>query len=149
MRDFRLFVGDFGGDPTTGREVTPLGTPFNPDIFEMLPIVIDIRPRSSENRVRPGSPRLIPVAILTTEAFDAAALDASTVRFGRNATEAAPVGAPILRDVNGDGTIDMLLRFRIRDTAIVCGDTSAFLTGMTVRGEAVMGLDNITTVGCR
>ena len=91
---------------------------------------------------------MIPVAILTTDAFDAASVDSTTVRFGTTGNEAAPVRAA-LEDVDGDGDTDMILHFRTQDTGILCGDASAFLTGATFGGQAIQGTDSIKTVGCK
>ena len=90
---------------------------------------------------------MIPVAILTTPAFDATTVDVSTVRFGPgNASEAHGIGHP--EDVDGDGDIDLMLHFRTQDAGIACGDTSATLTGETTGGQAIEGTDTFTTVGC-
>lgn len=107
-------------------------------------VSIDIRPRT----VNPKSKGVMPVAILTTCAFDATTVNPATVRFGRTGAEAAPVRSA-LKDVNGDGKIDMILHFETRDTGIKCGDTSASLTGQTAGGEAFQGADSIRTAGCK
>jgi len=82
---------------------------------------------------------------LTTSTFDATTVDPSTVRFGKTGTEAAPVQATV-SDANGDGVPDLVLRFRIQDTGLQCGDTSAVLTGKTVSDQAIQGSDSIVTV---
>jgi len=43
----------------------------------------------------------------------------------------------------------MILHFNTQDTGIVCGDTSASLTGETVSGQEIEGSDSIKTVGCK
>ena len=55
--------------------------------------------------------------------FDATTVNVSTVRFGATGTEAVPINVA-LRDVDGDGDLDMVLRFQILDTGIKCGDSS-------------------------
>ena len=101
------------------------------------------------NRLPLSSPeRSKPVAILSTETFDATTVDPTTVRFGATGTEAAPRHLA-RNDVNGDGRPDLILRFRLGDTGIECGDTEAFLTGETFDGQAIEGSDAIKTVGCR
>ena len=54
-------------------------------------------------------------------------------------------------DVNGDGRPDLVLRFRIRDTGLGCGQSTAILTGRTVLGDRISGTDTIHVVGkaCR
>ena len=118
-----------------------------------LNIVVDIKPRSRQNRINPRSRGKVNVAILTTSIaagdpvdFDALQVNPASVQFG-------PDGARALRhrvkDVDRDGDPDLLLRFRIRETGIACGDTAATLTGETFSGIAVRGSDFINTVGCR
>jgi hypothetical protein len=115
---------------------------------EETSIAIDIKPGTFPNSINPRGKGVIPVAILTTDTFDATTIDPTTVRFGPNGTEAAPVQSA-LEDVDGDGDTDMILHFKTQDTGIVCGDTSASLTGETFGGQAIEGSDSIKTVGCK
>ena len=113
-------------------------------INESSPLIsIDIR-----SGINPRSKGKIPVAILTTDTFDATTVDPSTVLFGATGTEAAPVHFA-LEDVDGDGDIDLILHFNTRDTGIACGDSSASLTGETFNGQEISGADSIKTVGCK
>ena len=91
---------------------------------------------------------MIPVAILTTDTFDATTVDSTTVRFGATGTEAVPVQSAF-EDVDGDSDTDMILHFNARETGIVCGDTSIILTGETFSGQAIQGSHSIQTVGCK
>ena len=122
------------------------------DFWEYTPegtsIAIDIKPGTFPNSINPRGKGVIPVAILTTDTFDATTIDQTTVRFGPNGTEAAPVQSA-LEDVDGDGDTDMILHFKTQDTGIVCGDTSASLTGETFGGQAIEGSDSVKTVGCK
>jgi hypothetical protein len=126
------------------------GVPFSFQIFgsPSVTVAIDIRPATSHNRINPGFNGIIPVAILSGEAFDAATVDAATVRFGATGTEAVPSYSVVL-DVNHDAAADLLLFFRTRSTGIACGATSAALTGMTDAGVAIEGSDSVRTIGCR
>jgi probable HAF family extracellular repeat protein len=115
---------------------------------ESTKISIDIKPGQFPNDINPKSQGKIPVAILTTDTFDATTVDPSTVRFGANGTEAAAVQSA-LEDVNGDGRTDMILQFNTQGTGIACGATSASLTGETFAGQPIQGSDAIVTTGCK
>jgi hypothetical protein len=110
-------------------------------------VAIDIRPGDSKNPVNPKSGGVIQVAILSSDAFDATAIDPGSLRFGPDGAHTD--GKVRTRDVNKDGRPDLLLHFRTQDSGIECGDASASLTGRTVNGEPVQGSDTITTVGCK
>lgn len=113
-----------------------------------IEVSIDIKPGSDPNSINPRSKGEIPVAILTTDSFDATTVDPTTVRFGPTGTETAPVHSA-LEDVDGDGDTDLILHFSTQDTGIACGDISAFLTGETFSGQAIEGSDSVNTVGCK
>lgn len=139
-------VRSISPDPSplqTDLAFTLLGTPVSDEIH----VSIDVKPGSSENSLNPNSRGRIPVAILTTDSFDASTVDPTTVRFGSTGTEASAVHWA-LEDVDGDGDIDLILHFNTQQTGILCGDTSASLTGETYEGQTIEGSDIILTVGC-
>ncbi|MFC2164018.1 hypothetical protein ACFLT2_03350 [Acidobacteriota bacterium] len=113
-----------------------------PDTF------IDIQPGNSINHINPKSNGVIQVAIFTTQDFDVRDVDTSTILFGRTGYEASPKRIS-LKDVEKDGDMDMILQFKIRDTGIQCGDTVAYITGMTLGNQSFRGFDSIKTVGCK
>jgi uncharacterized membrane protein len=113
-----------------------------------LQVTIDIKPGEFPNSINLKSKGKIPVAILTTDTFDATTVKASTVGFGKTGDEAAPVVVSV-KDVNGDRRPDLLLSFNIQDTGIQCGEISASLTGETISREAIQGSDAIVTIGCK
>jgi hypothetical protein len=114
---------------------------------KVMTIQIDIKPSSFPNSINPKSNGVIPVAILTTDAFDATTVDPLSVRFGpKGAKEVHKKGH--IEDVNHDGELDLVLHFKTQATGITCSDTSASLMGETVDGEAIQGFDSIKTVGC-
>jgi hypothetical protein len=125
-----------------------IGTTEGPVGATILEVSIDIKPGSFPNSVNPGSKGVIPVAILTTETFDATAVDPSTVFFGSTGTETAPVHFA-WEDVDGDGDIDLILHFKTQATRIQCGDRSASITGKTYSGQMIQGADSVKTVGCK
>jgi hypothetical protein len=116
-------------------------------VFNQPPgeIDIDIKPWSDPNSINPFSRGVIPVAILTTEDFDALTVDADSVLFGPAEAEKRHKRAHV-EDVDGDGDLDLLLHFRTRDTGIAPGDTEACVTGQTYDGVPIMGCDSVRTV---
>jgi hypothetical protein len=114
----------------------------------IIEVDVDIKPGSDTNPVNLRSKGVIPVAILTTDDFDAATVDPLSVEFGpAGATEAHNRGH--LEDVDGDGDVDLVLHFRTQSTGIQVGDTEACLTGETYEGRAIQGCDNITVTGAK
>lgn len=109
----------------------------------LSPAAIDIKPGSYPNAINVRSPGAIPVAVLTTEDFDATTVDPDTVQFA---------GASPLRwameDVDDDTDWDVIFHFKTQETAIACGDTEATLTGKTLDGVDVAGTDSVKTVRC-
>ncbi|MFC2085382.1 hypothetical protein ACFLS9_10015, partial [Bacteroidota bacterium] len=112
---------------------------------DILEVVVDIKPGSKGNSINPNSRGVIPVAIITTEGFDASTVNASTVRFGPE--KASPKNNGHLEDVNGDGDTDLLLQFKTQETGIQCSDTEVVLTGQTLGGILFESIVNIKTVG--
>jgi hypothetical protein len=134
---------DFRG--TRGGDFDNILVRFTPDV---LGVPIDIKPGSLPNSINPRSQGSIPVMVVTTPSFDAATVDATSVRFGATGSEASPEQSA-LEDEDGDGDLDLVLHFRTQQTGIVCGTTSASLTGQTLGGQPIEGTDSVRTVGCK
>ncbi|MFT5233098.1 MAG: hypothetical protein ACI9UQ_001128 [Candidatus Krumholzibacteriia bacterium] len=129
-------------------------------------VVIDIKPGSDINPINCHSKQgVIPVAILTTDGFDALSVDHATVRFGNGEAREAHTkkrggqgrgrngghdnGGEIIKrhveDVDGDGDMDLVFHFRKEAAEIACGDTEAWLTGETFDGVSFRASDVVTT----
>lgn len=112
-----------------------------------IPVTIDIKPGSDPNSINLYSRQRIPVAILTTDTFDALDVDPLSTAFGPDGATEFHRRSHV-KDVDEDGDMDLLLHFNTQETGIQCGDTEATLTGETLTGLAFTGTDAINTVNC-
>ena len=106
-----------------------------------LLIVIDVRPGSERNNINLRLRGVVPVAVLTTDEFDASSVDPATCRFA----EAAPV-AWVIEDVDGDHDEDLILRFDRQQIKLAADASTATLIGETWDGQAVEGTDSVRIV---
>jgi len=139
-------------DPKTGSST--LTGPANPawkyDVrglatWPAQKVAIDIKPGNKRNKINPSSRGAIWVAILSDIDFDPLQVRIPTIRFGRDKARAI---RHRVKDINRDGLGDLLVRFKIREIGIKCGDTKATLRGKTFLGQRVKGVDSFKTVGC-
>lgn len=114
---------------------------------QFIPVQIDIKPGSTPNAINPRDQGVVPVAILSSNTFDATSVDPGSVRFGP--AGAAPTDSGHVEDVNNDGIADLVFQFPTPATGIVCGDTAETLTGKTLSGTAIRGSDSVVTVSCK
>lgn len=118
--------------------------------FAQTPVQIDIKPGSDDNSINLGSNGVIPVAILSSDTFDATTVNPETVTLAGAGVAIRGNGNKYLAnqdDVNGDGLIDLVCKIETEN--LVPGtfqDGGAFLTGTTTNGEAIEGFDLITIV---
>lgn len=110
-------------------------------------VTIDIRPGSANNQINLSS-RVVPVAVLTTESFDASVVDPSTVTLADGPVRVKGNGEPsaTLADVDGDGDRDLLLHIEAREMTLSTGDVEATLHGLTLSGELIEGTDIVRIV---
>jgi hypothetical protein len=111
-------------------------------------INIDIKPGSDPNSINLGSKGVIPVAILSSDDFDASTVDPLTVKLAdaevKVKGKSGNVGS--LEDVNGDGLLDLVVQVYIEGLALTAGDIEAELTGETFGGIPIVGSDSIRVV---
>jgi len=115
-----------------------------------MSVAIDIKPGNAQNAIQPHSRGVISVAILGSEDFDVSTVDGSTLVFGK----AAPVhdlGDPAvfaehLKDVDGDGFMDLVSHYRTAETGIEAGDRGVCLKGENLEGAPFLGADAVRTV---
>jgi hypothetical protein len=120
-----------------------------------IPVSIDIRPGTFPNSINlKAANGVVPVAILSTDDFDALTVDHTTVLFGgaaaaihgQNKNQRQPVRQE--EDVDSDGDLDLVLHFQIEDIALTCETESVSLVGFTYDGDQISGEDSVKMVGC-
>jgi hypothetical protein len=152
-----------GSDTLTGtyENDTPISLLFNSDTAITLvdtggggpiEVTIDIKPGSDPNPINQGSNGLVPVAILTTDDFDASTVDPGTVALA--GAEVAVRGKSEklmarLEDVDGDGDYDLMLQVDTESMADLGDGGEVILTGYTYEefgGEEIQGTDSVIIV---
>jgi hypothetical protein len=114
---------------------------------QVLTAAIDIDPDDAANRLHPVGLGFTRVALIGAEGFDVTKIVQETLRFGPDG--AAPARGNDVRphDLDGDGFVDLVVRFPTRDAGIAFGDTEACVSGELADGTAFEGCDAIQTTG--
>jgi hypothetical protein len=130
---------DFAG----GGFDLPFQTVVAPPLVEVL---IDILPGEFPNNINRKSRGKLPVAVLSTGAFDAVTqVDKSSLTFGATGDEPSLAHCEVV-DVNGDGLPDLLCHFNTQLTKVNANDTVCVLKGKTVGGTSIRGTDSIRVI---
>ena len=134
--------GDLGG----GGGLASIETQERP-----IHVEIDVKPGTSRNSINPCSGGVVPVAILSSSSFDAATVDRATVTLGGAGVRVKRQNrqAGSLRDIDGDGDLDLVVHVRTVHIGLQYGDAAVMLTGTTVDGAQIEGTDTVHLVGLR
>lgn len=113
-----------------------------------IEVDIDIKPGTDPNSINLGSHGVVPVAILSSETFDATTVDPLSVTFAGAGVKVKGQGTTMMsfEDVNGDGRTDMVVQVSTEALALVETDTEAILQGETLDGIAIRGTDSVRIV---
>jgi hypothetical protein len=115
--------------------------------YECLQVIIDIKPGSDPNSINNDGNGVIPVAILTTDMFDALTVDPLTVALDGAAVRVRGKGkAGVAEDVDGDGDLDLVVHIEDIDGTYQPGDVIAIINALTYDGASIVGSDDIRIV---
>jgi len=131
--------------PNSGSSDFALARYLNP---EVITVAIDIKPGTTVNTINLGSGGNVPVAILSSDRFDATAVDPRSVRLAGAGVALKGDGTPaaFTDDVNGDGRLDLLVHVETQALQLSASDTQAVLTADTFDGRAIAGTDSVRVV---
>ena len=119
-------------------------------------MTIDIKPGNEQNNINLKSNGVVPVAILTTDNFDAVTVDPATAQFAGATPERWK-----LEDVDDDGDNDMLFHFRTQELNLDQDSTKATLTAQlksqitarstqqVIGGTIVSGTDKVQIISSK
>ena len=101
--------------------------------YSLGDVGIDIKPGSDPNSINLGSNGVVPVAILSSPDFDAATVNPSTVTLsGATVKLKGNSGnSGSLKDVNGDGLLDLVVQVYTNLLTLTTGETEAILNAYT------------------
>jgi len=117
----------------------------SPDAGITSEMTIDIKPGDEQNNINLKSKGVVPVAVLTTDDFNAATIDPATVEFAG----ASPVKWK-LEDVDDDGDDDMMFHFNTEELNLDQDSTVATLTAQQLLTEVIVsGTDKVQIVSSK
>lgn len=110
-----------------------------------ITVQIDIKPGSFPNSINLRAGGTLPVAILSSETFDATTVDPITVKLAGAPVKLKPNGRPMasVEHVNADGRLDLVVHVEIVALQLTSADTQAVLEGKTFGGTAIRGTDSV------
>ncbi len=119
----------------------------DPSVASVIEVDIDIKPDSYLNSINLGSKGVTPVAILSSQGFDATEVDPSTIELAGAEVAVRGKGKFLAHkeDVDGDGLADLLVQVETEDLE-PDEDGYACLTGKTYDGQSIKGCDDVVIV---
>ena len=120
----------------------------NYEVPSVVEVAIDIKPGSYPNAINLGSHGLIPVAILSSDEFDATTVDPESVELGGAGVSVRGKSNKLMahqEDVDADGLADLVVQVATENLDPgAFQDGYAILTGKTYDDVPIEGVDEIT-----
>ena len=132
---------DFEGDDRIMGAAVDMGVDEFAPMAAIIQVTIDIKPGSDPNSINLKSKGVVPVAVLTTDDFDAGEIDPATVVFAGAEPERWTTC-----DVDDDGDLDMLFHFKTQELDLTEDSEDATLTGKTTDDHEITGTDSVRIV---
>lgn len=102
-------------------------------------MAIDIKPGDDQNNINLKSNGVVPVAVLTTDDFDAGTVNPATAQFAGAAPERWK-----LEDVDDDGDDDIIFHFRTQELDLNQDSTEATLTAQLMSQTTIRSTEQIS-----
>ena len=149
-----LIADTIGGSPMKAGPFAGLSPNFDFDnmIVTALPVQsidIDIKPGSDTKSINQSAAGVVPVAILSSDDFDALSVDPTTVSLAGASVKLVGKSDKYLchqEDVNLDGLIDIVCQVYTAGFMVDQGETTAILEAKTIDGTNLRGEDYIRIV---
>ena len=123
-------LGDPGALPEQGDYERVL------EVLVPLQVVVDV-----QGRVCDKGNGVVPVALLSTDTFDATTVDHTTVSLGdafeTHTDKQSGVAIRHEEDVDGDGDTDLVFHFRFEETGLPCDPDNTPFNGWTFDGQPI------------
>jgi hypothetical protein len=115
-----------------------------------LPVLIDVKPAETVDKINLSSKGLLPVAVFGTQDFDASLFTPMMAHLNDATAPMDCSGAAAVRwtytDVNGDHLVDLVFFFRVQDLTLTANTTEVMLMAHGMYGAEeihIMGMDAV------
>ena len=108
-------------------------------------VAIDVKPVDDANKINLSARGLLPVAVLSTDTFDASLFTPEMAHLSDASTAMGCTGAEAVRwtytDVNGDGRLDLVFFFRVQELNLTSSTTAVVLMAHGTYGSTTIHIE--------
>lgn len=112
------------------------------DFQDLAWVPVDVMPGSEVNPVNLRSKGVTPIALLSSDTFDATTVNPTTLRIGPDEAAAQEATARA-EDTNGDGLLDQVIHVRTQELGLAAGDTQLCLSATLDNTRPASSCDTI------